>query len=142
MNRLLLLSIAACTLATSAQAKDPTMDCLRTKIWDTYNEGWSVRSSSDAEVGFGQTSFFKVTLLKGRAYRVLSCAEDGVIDLDLLLYDKQGAVIARDDTQDREPTLAYTPEKTGTYYVVLYLRDLEDRAAEPSVAWGLLHADG
>ena len=65
MNRLLLLSIAACTLATSAQAKDPTMDCLRTKIWDTYSEGWSVRSSSDAEVGFGQTSFFKVTLLKG-----------------------------------------------------------------------------
>ena len=141
MHRFALALFTALTLGLSAHARGPTDDCLRTKVWDTYGEGWSVRASTEVELEFGKTRFYKVTMLKGRAYRVVTCAEDQVKNLDVLLYDKDGAVLARDQTTDREPVLAFTPEKTGVYYVVLYLRDLENRDAHAGASWALLHSD-
>ena len=80
-------------------------------------------------------------MLKGRNYRVLTCAEEGVKDLDVLLYDKDGQVVERDQTQNREPMLSFSPDKTATYYIVLYLRDTHDKTKPAAAAWSLLHAD-
>lgn len=135
------LVFATLLLATPAHAKKGTDDCLRTKIWDTYGDGWAVRTSTDADLGFGKTQFYKVSLLKGRAYRVLTCAEEAVKNLDILLYDKDGQVLARDETMDRDPTLAYTPQKTGIYYIVLYMRDAKDPDATTNTSWALIHND-
>ncbi|NCG18563.1 MAG: hypothetical protein GWP91_06080 [Rhodobacterales bacterium] len=137
-----LFALTFCALSTqAAQAKSPVDDCLRTKVWDTYPEGWSVRATSETQVEFGGTQFFKATLLKGRNYRVLTCAEEGVKDLDVLLYDKDGQVVERDQTQNREPMLSFSPDKTATYYIVLYLRDTHDKTKPAAAAWSLLHAD-
>ncbi len=141
MYRTLFALVFSALTAQSALAKSPVDDCLRTKIWDTYQEGWSVRATSEADVPFGGTKFFKATLLKGRNYRVLTCAEEGVKDLDVLLYDKDGKVVERDQTQNREPMMAFSPDKTGTYFIVLYLRDAEDKSKAAAAAWTLLHAD-
>ncbi len=142
MTRPALALAALSLLAPVAHAKKDTEECLRTKIWDTYGDGWAVRTSAEAEVGYGKTQFYKVSLLKGRAYRVLTCANDGVKNLDVLLYDKEGQVLARDETVDADPVLAYTPQRTGIYYVVLYLRDATDRDAPQKVSWALIHNDG
>ena len=128
-------------LATAAQASSPTEDCVRTKVWDTYGDGWAVRSSADAEVGFGKTQFFRVSLLKGRTYRVVSCGDENFADLDILLYDKDGNVVARDESTDREPSLSYSPDKTGAFFVVVYGRDLTDASATSPASWALLHSD-
>lgn len=139
--------LAPCLLVASlvspwAWAKDEPAACLRTRIWDTYTDGWAIRTSADTSVAFGRTKFYKVSLLKGRAYRVLSCADEAATNLDILLYDKDGAVLARDDSTTAQPTLAYTPERSGVYFVVLYLRDATERTAEIDASWALIHHDG
>jgi hypothetical protein len=70
---------------------------------------------------------------------VITCSDDNVADLDILLYDNKGVLIHRDGTEDREPVLAYEAPTTGVYYAVLYMRALKntDQAAHASMA--LIH---
>lgn len=138
MHRLVSFLILA--LCSTAYAND-TEDCIRTKIWDTYGEGWAVRTSTTADIEYGKTRFYRSTLLEGRSYRILSCAADGVKNLDVLLYDKDGQVLTRDDSQGRDPVLSFTPERTGVYYVVLYLRDGKGPGDTAEASWALIHSD-
>ncbi len=133
----LILGLLATTPALAG--KHAADACLKTKIWDRYGDGWQVRSSSATDLGFGKTKYYRVTLLKGARYQVVTCADDNVIDLDVLLYDKDGQLIHRDDTTNREPVLSYEAQETGVYYAVLYLRNLEDRAVESHVSMALIH---
>lgn len=130
---------AALLLSAPAGAAKLADDCLRTKVWDRYGDGWQVRASTSTEVGFGHTHYYRVSMLKGRTYQVVTCAEDNVGNLDILLYDNKGEVITRDDSGDREPTLSYEPGRTGVHYVVLYVRDAEDRGRDNDVSVALVH---
>lgn len=136
-----LMSLLILTLCSATAFANDTEDCVRTKIWDTYGDGWSVRTSTTADLEFGKTKFYRSTLLEGRQYRILSCAEEGVKNLDVLLYDKDGQVLTRDDTDQRDPMLSFSPEATGVYYVVLYLRDASGKAPTAQATWALIHSD-
>ena len=127
-------------LSTPASAgKRAADECLKTKIWDRYGEGWQIRASAGADLALGETKYYRVTLLKGQRYQVITCADDNVTDLDILLYDNKGILIHRDETTDREPVLSYESHATGTYYAVLYLRALESDAQPGHASMALIH---
>ena len=44
-----------------------------------------------------------------------------------------------DDTKDRQPMLAYKPESTGTYYIVLHARGLADGKASAGAAMAVTY---
>jgi hypothetical protein len=98
--------------------------CLRTKVWDGYSEGWAIRTMTSATVENGATRNYLVTLYAGNEYQIQACADENSRNVDVLLYDLEGRIVARDDTQDREPSLTFTPTDTATYYVVLYAQKL------------------
>lgn len=100
--------------------------CLRTKVWDGYSEGWAIRTMTSATVENGATRNYLVTLYAGNEYQIQACADANSQNVDVLLYDLEGRIVARDDTQDREPILTFTPKDTATYYVVLYAQKLVD----------------
>jgi hypothetical protein len=106
--------------------------CLRTKVWDGYAEGWGVRTMTSTSIPDGRTRNYLVTLYEGNEYRIQTCADEEIKNLDLLLYDTRGNVIARDTTDDRQPEVAFKPTATGTYYIVLYNR----QAAKPGETGG------
>jgi hypothetical protein len=112
------------TLAPTAFADEKDAEaCLRTKVWEGYAQGWGVRTMTSTTIPDGKTRNYLVTLYQGNEYRIQTCADDQIKNLDLLLYDTNGNVIARDNTQDREPEVTFKPESTGTYYIVLYNRE-------------------
>lgn len=129
------LSLTSPALADESEAES----CLRTKVWDGYSDGWGIRSMSSTELAAGKTKNFLVTLYKGNAYRIATCGDANVKNLDVLLYDSAGNVIARDNTTNREPVLEFTPEDTGTYYVVVYLRELEPKAPQGGAAMAVVY---
>lgn len=141
MKQLLVWSMIACLGASSAAAGEEPAECLKARIWDTYGDGWAIRSSADEELAFGKTKFLKVSMLKGRAYRVLACADEAATNLDLLIYDKDGQVLSRDDSTTAQPTLAFTPQHSGVYFVVLYVRDATERTGGIDASWALIHND-
>jgi hypothetical protein len=136
--------LAALALLAPAHADDKDAEtCLRTKVWDGYAEGWGVRTMTSSSIPDGKTRNYLVTLYSGNEYRIQTCADQGLKNLDVLLYDTHGNVIARDNTpapdappgsEDREPTLSFKPPATGTYYIVLYARETREKGGDGAVA--------
>lgn len=111
-------------LASPALADEKDAEaCLRTKVWEGYAEGWGVRTMTSTSIPDGKTRNYLVTLYQGNEYRIRTCADEAVKNLDLLLYDTKGNVIARDRSTDREPEVSFKPTATGTYYIVIYNRE-------------------
>lgn len=138
MIRLFALALAL-AYATPTRAAKVSDDCLRTKIWDSYGDGWQVRASTSTEIAFGYTHFYRVSLLKGRTYRVITCAGENVTNLDVLLYDHEGRVVLRDESEDREPNVIYKPERTGVHYVLLYVRNAVAKTELEDVSVAIIH---
>jgi len=130
----LLLPIALFALAPALAEESKAEACLRTKVWEGYADGWGVRSMVTAEIEDGRTRAYLVTLYEGNEYQVKVCADERVVNADLLLYDMKGNVIARDSTVGREPELSFKPPATGTYYVVLYAREMVEAGGKGEVA--------
>jgi hypothetical protein len=113
--------------------------CLRTKVWDSYAEGYGVRTMTSTSLASGATRNYLVTLYKGNEYQIRTCGDDLVKNLDVYLYDLNGKVIAQDATVDREPAFGYKPEATGTYYIVVHARELTDATKEAGVAMAVTY---
>ena len=140
MRRFLLTTAAACALATvSVAGTQEAETCLRTKVWDGYADGWGIRTMTSTSLAKGKTRNYLVTLYKGNEYRIETCGDEDVRNVDVLLYDTQGNVVKRDDTIDREPKLEFSPEETGTYYIVLYQRDIDVTKDEAGVAMAVVY---
>ncbi len=113
--------LAAAAVAGTEEAET----CLRTRVWDGYAEGWGIRTMTSTSLPAGKTRNYLVTLYKGNEYRIEGCGDDSVVNVDLLLYDTDGNLLARDDTEDGSPKVKFSPKKTGSYYVVVYQRELQ-----------------
>lgn len=100
--------------------------CLRTKIWDGYQEGWAVRTATTATLKQGAHRVYLVTLYAGNEYKLQVCGDDAATNIDLVLHDTEGNEISRDETEDREPTVLFKPAETETYYVVMYASGVKE----------------
>lgn len=125
-------------LSASADEKDAET-CLRTKVWDGYAQGWGVRTLTSTTLPDGKTRNYLVTLYEGNDYRIQTCADEQIANLDLLLYDARGNVLARDQSADREPEITFTPKNTGTYYIVLYNREAAKADAVGGAAMAVVY---
>lgn len=131
----LVIAAAALSAATPALADEAEVEaCVRQKVWDGYNQGWSIRTLTTATLKPGATQNYLVTFYKGNEYQMVTCSDDGTRNIDLLLYDLGGQIVARDDSTSGDPTLTFKPEQTATYYVVAYARELKADAADAAVA--------
>ena len=128
---ILLLSL----LALPARAdEDQAETCLRTKIWDGYNSGWAVRTSTKATLNQGGHKVYLVTLYAGNDYKMMACGDANVGNADLVLYDHTGKQVAIDSSSDKEPSLSYTPQSTDTYYIAVHASKLNDLTKQGSIA--------
>lgn len=129
MTRLAILSTLALGLLLAPPAAADEEDaeiCLRTKVWDGYGDGWAIRTLTSTSLDDGATRNYLVTLYAGNEYLIQGCADANTDNLDILLYDLDGRIVARDDSKGREPSFHFEPQDTTTYYVVLYAQDLVD----------------
>jgi len=142
MTRIALLSLflGAAGSAPSARADEAeASSCLRTKVWDSYGDGWAIRTLTSTELTNGKTRSYLVSLYADNEYRIATCGDTDIKNLDVLLYDTKGNIVVRDDTEDREPSLEFTPPATGTYYVVLYLREPVEGADKAGAAMAVVY---
>lgn len=134
------LMVGGLAASTAAHAGETEASaCLRTKVWDGYGEGWAIRTMTSTELEAGAFRSYLVSLYADNTYRIATCADEGAKNLDVLLYDTKGAIIHRDTTSDREPMLEFKAPSTGTYYVVLYLREPAENVEKAGVAMAVVY---
>lgn len=125
--------LLALLLAPALADKNEAETCLRTKIWDGYNQGWAVRTAVSSDLVADEHKTYQVTLYAGNEYRFQACADPSAADIDLVLHDAKGTELLRDTTDDREPSFSFKPDKTGTFFVVVHASALQ-RAATRTAA--------
>jgi hypothetical protein len=113
--------------------------CLDTKIWSGYNDGWAVRTAVDATLKKSEHRVYLVTLYAGNEYVIQACGDSSSGDIDLVLHDKDGKEVARDQSDDREPKLNFKPTRTDTFYVALYAATLAGESADAGVAMAVTY---
>ena len=133
-------TLAAFLLTTNAIGGDSAFSesCIRTKVWDGYADGWGTRKTIVTDLDLGETRNYMVTLYKGNEYEFKTCADEGMVNLDLHLYDLDGNEVLRDSTQDRQPVLNFKPDKTATYYVILHATELISPETNSAVGLGII----
>ena len=139
-NPFALAALGLALLAPPVHADEAAAEtCVRTKVWDGYAEGWGIRTLTSTTLADGATRNYLVTLYKGNEYQITTCGDEGIANLDVLLYDLNGNVVLRDETTDREPKLLFEPEDTSTYYIVLHARELADASTEAGVSMAVVY---
>ncbi len=126
LKRIPVAALAALMLlpTPSLAGEEQAESCLRERVWDGYADGWGIRTMTSTTLETGKTRNYLVTLYKGNQYRIEACGDDKVANVDVLLYDADGNVLVRDETADASPRVEFEPSKTGSYYVVVYQREL------------------
>ncbi len=119
--------------------KSQAEECAFTKVADAYMTKWQLRTLSSTNLEYGGARHYQTSLLKGQTYEVLTCADENVRDLDIILYDSKGKIVIRDSLDNREPTLKFVPAATGTYFVTLYVRGMVDYKTPSDVAFALMY---
>jgi len=122
--RILLTALLTASMAF-ADAKQAE-EALRTKIFNGYAQGWSVRTATSTDLGNGEHRVYLVTLYSGNEYQVMAAGDDAVSAIDIVLYDSTGAQVATDTTDGRDPVLTYKPAKSDSYYVAVHASKLVD----------------
>lgn len=68
-------------------------------------------------VGQGEGQRFAVTLRAGQAYRVAGVCDARCGDMDLRVFDANGALVAEDIAPNRTPIVDLNPAFTGSYAI-------------------------
>jgi hypothetical protein len=113
---------ATALFTTPALASDATESCLQTKMWETEEQGYSVRAVSTKDLEVSQFQTIKTALFSNREYVVRSCADTGVSLLELVVYDSRGEEIARSTDHGRSPNLTIKPQTAASVYIVVQVR--------------------
>lgn len=132
---MLTVATAALLFASTAHAdEESAQTCLRAKIWDGYGAGWQVRSQTNTSLGAGEHRVYLVTLYAGNEYKFLACGDEQAANVDLVLYDAQGNVLITDVSNDREPSVTYTPTVTDTFYLAVHGSRLNDAGKKAGIS--------
>jgi hypothetical protein len=113
--------------------------CLRTKIWEGYNEGWAVRTATSATLAEGDHRIYLVTMYAGNEYRLQVCGDANANDIDIVLHDANGTELMRDESDDREPMVNFKPSSTDTYYIAVYASTLAKGQDKAGVAMAVTY---
>lgn len=108
--------------------------CLKTKIWEGYNQGWAVRTATNATLAQGEHRIYLVTLYAGTEYKIMVCGDDAMANADIVLYDSLGNEVLKDGSQDREPVITYKAGSTDTYYIAVHATKLKEAGAKSGLA--------
>ena len=130
------LPFAAILFASTAIAdgKSEADECLRTKIWSGYGEGWAVRTATNTELAPGEHKIYLVTLYAGNEYQFLVCGDSAAEDIDLNLHDSSGEVLKHDSTDSKEPMVTFQPDRTDTFYVAVYAQKVAGDSSNVAMA--------
>lgn len=113
--------------------------CLKNKVWEAYGSGWALRTMATANLAQAEYKVYLVTLYAGTEYRVTACGDSELANADVVLYDSLGNQVLRDMSEDREPSLSYTPSTTDTFYIAVHATRLNNSTGKGTIAMALTY---
>lgn len=137
MRLSLLVALAACGDGTECEAC--MVGCLEPKSWEAKEDGWSERTRHYATLSPDHASpdaLVRVAQFRpypNLEYRFIGCADDGFANVDVVVYDAENAIIARDTQDGRDPDVLLPAQSSGLISIRLFAADLRSDTGEAGV---------
>lgn len=93
-------------------------ECVQTRSWEAYADGWRVRSINTGPLAPGERRNLALQLLAGQSLRIEVCGEEKVAVLEAQLVDAEGNRRVL-DTGDRQLTLAHEARENAVQHVLI-----------------------
>jgi hypothetical protein len=120
-------ALAACVAGpAAAQIPDPYARQLAqalASVDEAQSQSSRAAGPFAGELEQGQGRRFVVTLRAGQAYRIAGVCDHRCGDLDLRLFDSNGALVTQDIAPNRTPMLDINPAVTGGYAIEARIAD-------------------
>ena len=130
----MIASLLLLTLAPAAQASATAEACMQSKSWAAQEQGFKLRAMETSSLKQGETQTLKTGLFSTRSYVIKTCADKGVGQVDLVVYDAQGSEIARSDgSNPRSPEITLDVDSATSVYIVGQVRQADAGAHGVSV---------
>ncbi len=132
--------LASLFMSSVALASDESVasTCVRAKVRESYGQGWSVRTTTKADLAQGQREIYQLTMQAGNSYKILACGDHAFKNVDVVVYDSEGTVVGSEPGVDREPMVELTPTVTGTYYVAVFANGMNSTDGRGTVATAVI----
>lgn len=113
--------------------------CLEPKSWDAKADGWSERTRHYATLVPDHSdpgALVRVAQFRpypNLEYRFIGCGDEGFGNIDVVVYDSDNTIIARDTNHGRDPDVLLPEATTGLIAVRLFAAELNADNGEAGV---------
>ena len=136
------------TADTSANLLDPALDlpdesearsCLEVKVWDDYDDDWTLRSVEVDHLADGEFKSYPLTLLQDLEYEFLSCTDEKADGIEIALYDMNGEQLKVQYTEGREGYLEFKSKATQTVILSVQVEIADEETKQVGTSIGVLY---
>jgi hypothetical protein len=113
--------------------------CMEVKVWDDYNDDWTLRTIEVDHVADGEFKSYPMTLLQDMKYEFISCTDEKSDGIALSLYTLEGEEIVSVYNEGREALLEFHNKKTQTVLLAVQVEILDPEVKQVGTSVGVLY---
>lgn len=119
--------------------EEEARSCLEVKVWDDYDDAWTLRTAEVDHLASGEYKSYPLTLLGDMEYEFLSCTDAKSDSIQLTLYNEQGDVLSQVTEFGREALLMYSSKSSQTVFVSIQVEVDDPEVKQVGTSLGILY---
>jgi subtilisin-like proprotein convertase family protein len=119
--------------------EEKARSCLEVKVWDNYDDEWTLRTAEVDHLAHGEFKSYPVTLLGDMEYEFLTCTDDKSDAIQLTLYDDRGEILSTTSELGREALLVYQSKRSQTVFVSIQVEIDNPDVKQVGTSLGVLY---
>ena len=119
--------------------EEEARSCLEVKVWDDYDEEWTLRTAEVDHLAHGEFKSYPLTLLGDMEYEFLTCTDDKSDAIELTLYDEKGDVLSSVSELGREALLIYKSKRSQTVFISIQVQIENPEVKQVGTSLGILY---
>ena len=119
--------------------EEKARSCLEVKIWDNYDDEWTLRTAEIDHLAHGEFKSYPLTLLGNMEYEFLTCTDDKSDAIQLTLYDEKGEILTSVSDVGREALLVYKSTQSQTVFISIQVQIENSEVKQVGTSLGILY---
>ena len=119
--------------------EEEARSCLEVKVWDDYDDEWTLRTAEVDHLANGEYKSYPLTLLGDMEYEFLTCTDDKSDAIQLTLYNDRGEVLSSVTEAGREALMVYKSKASQTVFVSIQVEVDNPNVKQVGTSLGILY---
>ena len=119
--------------------EEEARSCLEVKVWDDYDDEWTLRTAEVDHLAHGEFKSYPLTLLGDMEYEFLTCTDDKSDVIQLTLYDEKGDILSSVSEFGREALMVYKSKQSQTVFISIQVEIDNPEVKQVGTSLGILY---